>query len=190
MLPRRRHELPPTAGLPLELADLRPGRATLAANVAAQLGTPPLALACSGTAALLVALAALRELKPARRRVVMPAYTCPLVPLAAHQAGLEPVLCDLRPGHYDMDPHALRAVCDERTLAILPTHLAGRVADVDDARSGANNAGAYVIEYAAQALGRIGSAAASAVPALTQALTDANEQVRQAAEQSLRQIQT
>ncbi|GAB3783892.1 DegT/DnrJ/EryC1/StrS family aminotransferase [Dyella agri] len=153
MLPRRRHELPPTAGLPLKLADLRPGPATLAVDIAAQLGTPPLELTCSGTAALLVALAALRELKPQRRRVVMPAYTCPLVPLAVHQAGLEPVLCDLRPGHYDMDPHALRAACDERTLAILPTHLAGRVADVDDALAVANNVGAHVIEDAAQALG-------------------------------------
>lgn len=153
MLPRRRHELPPTAGLPLKLADLRPGRATLAADVAAQLGTPPLALTCSGTAALLVALAALRELKPACRRVVMPAYTCPLVPLAVHQAGLEPVLCDLRPGHYDMEPQALRMACDERTLAILPTHLAGRVGDVDDALAVANNVSAFVIEDAAQALG-------------------------------------
>ncbi|BFI95577.1 MAG: hypothetical protein RSP_10870 [Rhodanobacter sp.] len=153
MLPRRHHELPPTAGLPPRLADLRPGRAALAADVAAQLGTPPLELTCSGTAALLIALAALRELKPAGRRVVMPAYTCPLVPLAVHQAGLEPVLCDLRRGHYDMDPQALRTACDERTLAILPTHLAGRVADVDDALAVANNVGAYVIEDAAQALG-------------------------------------
>ncbi|MEW9623700.1 DegT/DnrJ/EryC1/StrS family aminotransferase [Rhodanobacter geophilus] len=153
MLPRRRHELPPTAGLPLRLTDLRPGPATLAGDIAAQLGTPPLALTCSGTAALLIALATLRELKPSCRRVVMPAYTCPLVPLAVHQAGLEPVPCDLRPGHYDMEPHALRAACDERTLAILPTHLAGRVADVDDALAVANNVGAYVIEDAAQALG-------------------------------------
>lgn len=153
MLPRRRHELPPTAGLPLRLADLRPGPATLAGDIAAQLGMPPPELTCSGTAALLVALATLRELKPQRLRVVMPAYTCPLVPLAVHQAGLEPVLCDLRHGHYDMDPHALRTACDERTLAILPTHLAGRVADVDDALAVANNVGAHVIEDAAQALG-------------------------------------
>ncbi|MBN8922065.1 MAG: nucleotide sugar aminotransferase [Rhodanobacter sp. 68-29] len=153
MLPRRRQELPPTAGLPLRLGDLRPGPATLTADIAALLGTPPLELACSGTAALLIALAALRELKPSRRRVVMPAYTCPLVPLAVRQAGLEAVLCDLRPGHYDMEPHALRAACDERTLAILPTHLAGRVADVDDALAVANNVGAFVIEDAAQALG-------------------------------------
>src|SRR6185437_100016 len=50
----------------------------------------------------------------------------PLVAIAVHQAGLELQLCDLRPGHYDMDPQALRTTCDERTLAILPTHLAGR----------------------------------------------------------------
>ena len=153
MLPRRRHELPPTAGLPLRLTDLRPGAATLATDIAAQLGTPPLQLECSGTASLLVTLTALRELQPRRRRVVVPAYTCPLVAIAVQQAGLELQLCDLRAGHYDMNPAALRAACDERTLAIMPTHLAGRVADVDDALAVANNVGAYVIEDAAQALG-------------------------------------
>jgi len=153
MLPRRPHELPPTAGLPLRLADLRPGAATLAADIAAQLGTPPLQLECSGTASLLIALTALRELQPQRRRVVVPAFTCPLVAIAVRQAGLELQLCDLRAGHYDMDPAALRAACDERTLAIIPTHLAGRVADVDDALAVARSVGAYVIEDAAQALG-------------------------------------
>ncbi|MBQ4854194.1 DegT/DnrJ/EryC1/StrS family aminotransferase [Rhodanobacter sp. B2A1Ga4] len=153
MLPRRRHELPPTAGLPLQLGDLRPGPATLADDVAALLGTPPLQLECSGTASLLLALTTLHELQPQRRRVVVPAYTCPLVAIAVQQAGLELQLCDLKPGHYDMDPVALRAACDERTLAIVPTHLAGRVADVDDALAVARQLGAYVIEDAAQALG-------------------------------------
>jgi dTDP-4-amino-4,6-dideoxygalactose transaminase len=153
MLPRRRHELPPTAGLPLRLADFSPGAPTLAADIAAQLGTPPLLPTCSGTAALLIALATLGELQPARRRVLIPAYTCPLVPLAVHQAGLEPVPCDVRRGHFDFDPDALRAACDERTLAIVPTHLGGRVADVGDALAAANNVGAFVIEDAAQALG-------------------------------------
>ncbi|MEO8999068.1 MAG: DegT/DnrJ/EryC1/StrS family aminotransferase [Rhodanobacter sp.] len=153
MLPRRPYELPPTAGLPLRLSDLRPGAPTLAADIAAQLGTPPLQLECSGTACLLIALITLSELQPARRRVVIPAFTCPLVAIAVHQAGLELQLCDLRPDHYDMDPAALRAVCDEHTLAIIPTHLAGRVADTDDALAVANHVGAYVIEDAAQALG-------------------------------------
>ena len=153
MLPRRAQELPPTAGLPLRWRDLLPGAPTLARNLAAQLGTPPLQLECSGTASLLIALTALRELQPGRRRVVVPAYTCPLVAIAVRQAGLELQLCDLRADHYDMDPAALRAVCDERTLAIIPTHLGGRVADMDDARDMAKEVGAYVIEDAAQALG-------------------------------------
>ncbi|GAA0888162.1 DegT/DnrJ/EryC1/StrS family aminotransferase [Rhodanobacter soli] len=153
MLPRRPHELPPTAGLPLRMSDLRPGAPTLADDVAALLGTPPLQLECSGTAALLIALTTLRELQPQRRRVVVPAFTCPLVAIAVQQAGLELELCDLRHGHYDMGPAALRAACDERTLAIMPTHLAGRVADVDDALAVARSVGAYVIEDAAQALG-------------------------------------
>ncbi|TAL89169.1 MAG: nucleotide sugar aminotransferase [Rhodanobacter sp.] len=153
MLPRRAQELPPTAGLPLRWTDLLPGAATLASDLAVQLGTPPLQLECSGTACLLIALATLRELQPQRRYVVVPAYTCPLVAIAVRQAGLELQLCDLTAGHYDMDPVALRAACDERTLAIIPTHLAGRVADVGDALDVARKVGAYVIEDAAQALG-------------------------------------
>jgi perosamine synthetase len=149
----RQHELPPTAGLPLKLADLWPGRASLAVDVAAQMNLPALQLECSGTACLLLALLALRELHPQRRQVVVPAYTCPLVAIAVHRAGLELVLCDLRAGHYDMDPLALRAACSEQTLAIVPTHLAGRVADVADALEVAHSVGALVIEDAAQALG-------------------------------------
>ncbi|MFA6231327.1 MAG: DegT/DnrJ/EryC1/StrS family aminotransferase [Rhodanobacter sp.] len=153
-MPRRAQELPPTAGLPLRLGDLRPGAASALTDiVATQLGTPPLQLECSGTASLLVALSALRELQPQRQRVVVPGFTCPLVAIAVHQAGLELQLCDLRPGHFDMDPLELRRVCDEHTLAIIPTHLAGRVADVGDALSVARGVGAYVIEDAAQALG-------------------------------------
>jgi perosamine synthetase len=153
MLPLRRHELPPTAGLPLRLADFRPGTASLAADVARQLGVPSLQMECSGTACLLVTLMALRELQPKRRRVVIPAFTCPLVAIAVQQAELEIVLCDVRPGHFDMDPAALRAACDEQTLAIVPTHLAGRIADIEDAVAVAHSVGAYVIEDAAQTLG-------------------------------------
>lgn len=148
-----RWEIPPTAGLPLHPLDLRGGRANLAARLAVQLGTPPLQLECSGTAALLLALEVLRARQPDRPVVVLPAYTCPLVAIAVHQAGLRVRLCDLRPGHYDMDPQALADACREDTLAVIPTHLAGRVADVDTAVSVAGRVGAYVIEDAAQALG-------------------------------------
>ncbi len=132
---------------------MRPGVPRLAATIAAQLDTPPLQLECSGSACLLITLLTLRALQPRRRRVVIPAYTCPLVAIVVQQAGLEVQLCDVRPGHFDMHPAALRAACDERTLAIIPTHLAGRVADVGDALTVARSVGAYVVEDAAQALG-------------------------------------
>ena len=148
-----RRELPPTAGLPLRVSDLLPGPARLAETVAAQLGTPSLLPTCSGTAALTIALMALRDAAPHRQRVVIPAYTCPLVALAVRHAGLTCVPCELLPSSIDFDPDALAAACDERTLALVPTHLAGRVADVASARRTADQVGAWVIEDAAQALG-------------------------------------
>lgn len=148
-------EIPPTAGLPLTLADLRPGPAALGATIAAQLGTPPLQLECSGSAALWLSLRVLHARQPQRRVVVVPAYTCPLVAIAVRQAGLQLRLCDLRPGHWDMDPDALAAACREDTLAVMPTHLGGRVADLDSAVAAAGAVGAAVIEDAAQALGAL-----------------------------------
>ncbi|MBS0508758.1 MAG: DegT/DnrJ/EryC1/StrS family aminotransferase, partial [Proteobacteria bacterium] len=146
--------VPPTAGLPLTAADLRPwGSDDLAGALARWLGVPAVQLECSGTSALMVALAALKQLAPARNEVVIPAYTCPLVPLAIAASGLQPRLCDLRPDVPDMDGGQLRALCGERTLAVLPTHLCGRVADVPAALACARAVGAYVIEDAAQALG-------------------------------------
>jgi dTDP-4-amino-4,6-dideoxygalactose transaminase len=146
-------ELPPTAGLPLKVVDLLPGGADFAAQATAWLGTPPLQLECSGTAALVVTLHAMRKLKPERREVVVPAWTCPLVALAIHRAGLIPRLCDLAPDHYDMDAGQLAAVTGSNTLAIVPTHIAGRIADIHTANAIARRAGAFVIEDAAQATG-------------------------------------
>lgn len=151
---RRHHpEIPPTAGLPLRAADLRPTRPALAATLARQLGTPDLLLECSGTAALLVALRTLSAQAPQRRVVVVPAYTCPLVAIAVHSLGLELCLCDSRAGHFEMDPDALMRTCGSDTLAIVPAHLAGLVADMDTVLAVARACGAWVIEDAAQALG-------------------------------------
>lgn len=146
-------ELPPTAGLPLRLTDLRPGHAPFADQVAAWLGVEHLQLECSGTAAMVVALRAMHRLRPQRDEVIVPAWTCPLVALAIHNAGLKPRLCDLAPAHFDMDATPLGLLAGERTLAIVPTHLAGRVADVRAALTVARHVGAFVLEDAAQALG-------------------------------------
>lgn len=109
-------------------------------------------LACSGTAALVLALTQLSRLS-ARRTVIIPAYTCPLVAIAVAHCGLKLRLCDLAPGHFDLDHAMLDALCDQDTLAIVPTHLGGRVADVAAVLACARRVGAWVIEDAAQALG-------------------------------------
>lgn len=150
---RRLREIPPTAGLPLQPADLLPHTDSLAVQLASQLGTPALQLECSGTAALLVALMTLRQRAPARDTVIVPAYTCPLVALAVHRLGLRLRLCDTLADHWDLDPQALAGLCDEHTLAIIPTHLAGLVADLESVLALARACGAFVIEDAAQALG-------------------------------------
>ncbi|QWT20490.1 DegT/DnrJ/EryC1/StrS family aminotransferase [Bacillus sp. NP157] len=151
---RPEREAPPTAGLPLAFADMGgPVPAPLTALAAQWIGVEETQLECSGTAALTVALTALAEHARSRREVVMPAFTCPLVPLAVRRAGLEPRLVDLRPGHFDMDPARLAEACNEQTLAVVPTHLGGRTADVASAAAIAASVGAYTVEDAAQAFG-------------------------------------
>ncbi|QWF17537.1 DegT/DnrJ/EryC1/StrS family aminotransferase [Lysobacter capsici] len=149
-------ELPPTAGLPLRWGDFRPGSPrTLSDSLAALIELPPdrLTLTCSGTAALVVALTALQRRGRQRRDVIVPAYTCPLVALAVAHCGLRLRLCDLRRGHFDMDADALRRLCGPNTLAIVPTHFGGRLADMAGPLRCARAVGARVIEDAAQALG-------------------------------------
>jgi len=147
------HEVPPTAGLPPRWRDLLPWRGpSLAARAAEFLGVEEVQVTCSGTAALVVALTALKR-RSARTDVIVPAYTCPLVAIAVAHCGLTLRPCDLVVNGIDMDPATLAALCDDNTLAIVPTHLGGRVADVDTALACAHRVGAWVIEDAAQALG-------------------------------------
>lgn len=153
-MPATRVTVPPTAGLPLRLGDLMPwGDANFDDALAAWLNVPEVQLECSGTSALMVALRTLQKIAPGRNEVIMPAYTCPLVAMAISQCGLQARLCDLSRDALDMDEEMLRALCSEKTLAIVPTHLGGRVADVRVAKHFARMVGAYVIEDAAQALG-------------------------------------
>lgn len=152
----RRWEIPPTAGLPLRWRDLLNLSGDLAPALARQFSLPLPALTCSGTAALIIALRVLQQRMPGRTRLIVPAYTCPLVALAAHYCPpLRVVPCDLQPDSIDLDEQQLAQLCDESTLAVVVTHLAGRVADVDAAKRIASAVGAAIIEDAAQAMGAL-----------------------------------
>lgn len=146
------HEPPPTAGLPLSMLDFFPSKTSLEEGLAAFLQQEYVQIESSGTAAIMVALAALKRLSN-RRSVIIPAYTCPFVPLAILRCGLKPIICDTKKHHFDFHLASLEAACDEDTLAIMPTHLGGRVADLAGIMKIADHCGAYVVEDAAQALG-------------------------------------
>ena len=146
------HEPPPTAGLPFSLLDFLPSNISLENGLASYLQYEQVQIESSGTAAIMVALAALKRLSN-RRSVIIPAYTCPFVPLAILRCGLNPIICDTKKDHFDFCLTSLEAACNEDTLAIMPTHLAGRVADLASIMKIGQKFAAYVVEDAAQALG-------------------------------------
>lgn len=151
-------EVSPTAGLALKWHDflafpfpLTP-KNTLEKKLAKFIGVEDAQVECSGTATLVVALEALKQLS-GRKQVVISAYTCPWVALAVIHCGLTPIVADSRLEHFDYCPDALREACNQDTLAVVHTHLAGRVANVKQTISIAKTVGAYVVEDAAQSLG-------------------------------------
>jgi dTDP-4-amino-4,6-dideoxygalactose transaminase len=68
-------------------------------------------------------------------------------------AGIRPVLADVYPDTFNMDPAALEAAITPRTRAIMPVHLAGQPCEMDAIRAVAKRHGLPVIEDAAHALG-------------------------------------
>ncbi|WP_392559855.1 DegT/DnrJ/EryC1/StrS family aminotransferase [Orbus mooreae] len=147
------HENPPTAGLPIIWQDWFAKNENLAQRISIMFNLPPLELTCSGTIALVAALNTLKKLYPKRQQVVIPAYTCPLVALAIHHCGLKIVLCDLAKDSFEFDLKQLSELMSEDVLAVIPTHLGGRVADVQQVKNLAIVYQITVIEDAAQALG-------------------------------------
>lgn len=147
------HELPPTAGLPMRWRDWLGCRKSFTDEISQVFGLPPLQLTCSGTAALVIALTTMAKVFPERKQVIIPAYTCPLVVLAIHHCGLKVKLCDLAADDFDFDFIQLASLINDQVLAVIPTHLGGRIANVEQVKKLAEPHQVIVIEDAAQSLG-------------------------------------
>jgi dTDP-4-amino-4,6-dideoxygalactose transaminase len=146
------YEIPPTAGLPLHISDFFPKLNSFEEKLSRFIGVSAVQIECSATVALVVALTSLKKLSH-KNKVIISAYTCPWVPIAIIHCGLIPVVCDSKKEHFDFDLKKLRTSLDQDVLAIIPTHLAGKIADVKKILSLAKRNDIYVIEDAAQALG-------------------------------------
>ncbi len=157
---RLRH-LPPSA-VPIAPADMRAGLSAPAsanddfrAAIADYFGLAPQAcrLASSGRTGLYILLQGLATERPTRRQVVMPAYTCPVLPRVTLDLGLEPVYVDLWPESTRFIQEQLAAATGEQTLGIILVHPFGIPLAADDVLELAQRSGAVVIEDAAQAMG-------------------------------------
>lgn len=103
------------------------------------------------TAGLHLALLAL-DLQPGDEVITTPlTFAATLNMIVA--AGGRPVLVDIVPGTYNLDPEALESARSRRTRAVVPVHFAGRPADLSGIYDFANRHGLRVIEDAAQAIG-------------------------------------
>jgi dTDP-3-amino-3,4,6-trideoxy-alpha-D-glucose transaminase len=85
--------------------------------------------------------------------VITVAHTAAATVCAIERAGARPVLVDIDPKTYTMDPDAARAAVTPRTRALLPVHLYGHPADMPALCALARQAGLLLIEDCAQAHG-------------------------------------
>src|SRR5262249_704901 len=106
----------------------------------------------SGRAALTMLLETMRA-DSDRREVVIPAYTCFSVASAVARAGLLIRVCDVDLKTLDFDLSALLRVGLRKAVCIVPSGLYGLPGDLAALERIARDAGAFVIDDAAQCLG-------------------------------------
>lgn len=105
----------------------------------------------SGTDALLVALMAL-GIGP-EDEVVTSTYSFFATAGCVSRLGARPVLVDIDPRTYALDPRAVVRAITPRTKAIIPVHLFGLTADLDPLVDVSRATGIALIEDACQAIG-------------------------------------
>jgi len=110
------------------------------------------AIGCaSGTDALHLALLA-AGIK-AGDEVITTAFTFIATAEAIRYVGATPVFVDIQPDTLNIDPAKIAAAITEKTSAILPVHIFGQAADMDEIQKIADDSNLQIIEDCAQSFG-------------------------------------
>lgn len=128
-----------------------PAVGQFAAELGEYLGGAQVVPCANGTDALTLALMSLDM--PAGAEVIVPAFTYVATLEAAAVLGLRPVVADVLPETFNLDPAAVEAALTPRTGAIVAVHLFGQCADLEALRGISQRTGVALIEDNAQAIG-------------------------------------
>lgn len=118
---------------------------------ASYIGTKHAWSTSSGTGALHTALLACSIGKG--DEVIIPEITFVASANAVLYVGAKPVFVDIEPDTWCMDPVSLKKAVTERTKAVMPVHLYGHPANMDEINRIAKKHGLYVIEDACPSIG-------------------------------------
>lgn len=122
-----------------------------AVNLGQYLGAKHTIPCANGTDALQIAMMAL-DLQPGDE-VITPSFTYIATTEVVALLRLKPVFVEVDPKSFCMDPAALRKAITPKTKAIVPVHLYGHAAPMEEIMQIAKEFGLYVIEDNAQAIG-------------------------------------
>ncbi|MGA4838091.1 DegT/DnrJ/EryC1/StrS family aminotransferase [Streptomyces sp. G45] len=125
--------------------------AHLERELCAYTGARHVALVGSGTDALVLMLRAV-GVGPGDE-VIVPAYSFFATASAVLHAGAEPVMVDVLPDSYALDPERAAAAITPRTKAIMPVHLFHQTADMAAIGALAEEHGLLLVEDSAEAIG-------------------------------------
>lgn len=85
--------------------------------------------------------------------VIVPTYTFVATAHVVEWLGAKPVLVDVEPDTFNIDPEKIEKAITSKTKAIIPVHFAGHSCEMDKIKEIANKNNLFVVEDAAHAVG-------------------------------------